>query len=336
MTVMWETDTESAGGVVLKDPYGIRLDFPSESKNTRHIVRLDGLIPNTRYDYSVLINDEVSYKSSFKTISKSGPYHVVMIGDTHAPQEGFFELIPKIDAFSPDFFIHLGDFVISGEKREEWDSFFSMGRTLFDHIPILPVLGNHDMKNKKDYFYKYFFAPAKTAPKGALYYTFEVNNALFIVLDTESKQTVRIGQEFWLIKTLLRSKMNRDARYIYVMSHEGIASFKGNRTGSGYLKYVFPLLKLCGVSAFFSGHDHHYIRGKTYFDQPFFVLGGGSNRSQKINPNNFFAKLVGTMEKGILSQPHFLVMDVSDENCKIRTIGGNGKTIDEVIIEPKY
>jgi predicted phosphodiesterase len=331
---VWETDAETEGRVAAVDPYGMKFHVASKSRGTKHVVRLDGLIPNTIYDYTVFIDEQASYESSFKTIPKNRPYRVVMIGDTHAPQEGFFDLIPKIDAFSPDFFIHLGDFVVSGEKRREWDSFFSTGRELFDHIPIIPVVGNHDLKKKRDYFYRHFFAPAKTARNGALYYTFEVGGDLFIVLDTESSQITRIIEEFWLIKTLLRSKMNHNSRYIYVVSHEGIASFKGNRTGSGYLKYIFPLLKFCGVSALFSGHDHHYIRGKTHFDQPFFILGGGSNRSQKINRDNLFAKLVGTMEKGILGVPHFLVMDIHDEYCKIRTIGKNGNTIDEITIEP--
>lgn len=336
MTIVWETDTETKGCVSAVDPYGGRFNVASESRGTKHVVKLDGLIPNTIYDYTVFVDDQASYESSFKTIPKGRPYRVVMIGDTHAPQDAFFELIPKIDAFSPDFFIHLGDFVVSGEKRNEWDSFFSMGRELFDHVPIIPVVGNHDMKKKRDYFYRHFFAPAKTAPKGALYYTFEVGGDLFIVLDSESSQITRIIQEFWLIKTLLRSRMNHKTRYAFILSHEGIASFKGNRTGSGYLKYIFPLLKFCGVSAFFSGHDHHYIRGKTYFGQPLFILGGGSNRSQKINRDNLFAKLVGTMEKGMIANPHFLVMDVCDEDCKIRTIGGDGKIIDEVTIEPVF
>ena len=42
------------------------------------------------------------------------------------------------------------------------------------------------------------------------------------------------------------------------------------------------------------------------------------------------------MEKGMIANPHFLVMDVYDENCEIRLVDGDGKTIDEVTVKPGF
>jgi hypothetical protein len=95
-----------------------------------------------------------------------------------------------------------------------------------------------------------------------------------------------------------------------------------------------PLMKHCGVTALFSGHDHHYIRGKTYFDLPFFVSGGGGGKTYEIDEDNLFPKFVGRLESSYEGY-HFLILDFADGHCVLKAINERGEIFDEVELEIK-
>jgi hypothetical protein len=339
MTVFWETDVASKGEIKLYDRAGGEIkEGVTRSKmenSTFHRARLSGLAPATEYGYSVLVDDKEFYKGRFKTLPADGEYRVVLVGDIHAPWQHFSRLAPLIDKKSPDFIVLLGDLIYEGDNKHEWESFFELGRNLFNHIPIIPVIGDHDCNGETGpYFYDTFFLRLDGGRKNNRYYAEKVCGDLFIFLDVELRPQ-RMRQWIWFVDTLLSAKMDDGVGRIFVLSHEGVISFKGNRKGYGLLKHFLGIMKFAGVSALFSGHDHHFVTGKTHNGTDFFVTGGGGGSLYKINPDNFYAKFVGTMEKSYEGY-HFLVMDVTDDGFTVKVINDEGEEVyRKEIAEPK-
>jgi hypothetical protein len=115
--------------------------------------------------------------------------------------------------------------------------------------------------------------------------------------------------------------------HLFVISHEGVTSYKGKRTGSLVLRQFLPLMALSGVTALFSGHDHHYVRGRTWVGIPFFISGGGGGALYDIRPGGVFAELAGSVESSFKGG-HVLVMDVFGDRCSVEAVDERGEVID--------
>jgi len=325
MTIFWETDVAAVGGVALVVNGGserIRTTDPEPSKT--HRIVMSDLLPATEYGYSVLVNGELLYRGRFKTLPAEGNYRVVLVGDIHAPAEPFSTLAPQIEKRSPDFIVLLGDLVCEGENMHEWESLFELGQNLFDRVPVFPVIGDHDCNGKNGaFFYDSFFLRPGSNGKENRYYAEKICGDLFIFLDVKSGG---IGQWVWFVDTLMKAAEETETGRIYVLSHEGVVSFKERRRGHALLKHFLGIMSYTGVTALFSGHDHHFVTGKTHNGIDFFVTGGGGGARYDINPDNFYAKFVGVMEKSYKGD-HFLVMDVSDGGFTITVVDEKGEEI---------
>jgi predicted phosphodiesterase len=328
MTLFWETDAVTErGAVVVRSLNGKseKAVFESSTRNsTFHKVAVSGLSSDTEYGYSVLGDDELLYKGRFRTLPERGDYRVAIIGDTHLKFKEFDVLAKQIDNVSPNFIVHLGDFVCVDYDKDEWKDFFQLGKGLLDHVPIFPVIGNHDCSDGKEVqLYDAFFVEPDKSLVQPRYYKALICDDLYIVLDVETKRP-KIEQWRWFARTLIDAAGDENIGRIFVFSHEGVISFKGGRRGSGALKHFLGIMDYAGVSAIFSGHDHHFVTGRTYNGIDFFIAGGGGGPLADINEKNFFARFVGTMEKSYKGH-HFLVMDVTDEGFTVRALNSEGE-----------
>lgn len=336
MSVYWETDTEATGGIFFEDTNGNRFYILKDKKETRHVFTMSELVPGMVYEYAILVDGKTTYESWFTTLKESGEYRIAIIGDTHTPKEPFSEMAPLIDEYDPTFLVHLGDIVNEGGNIDEWLSFFEMGSLLFDHIPVIPVIGDHDCNNDDydKYYGRFFLMPGVGVGEDKeikYYYSAKFYNDLYIVLDVETERPL-ISEGRWFKGVLRGAKDVPIPRHIFVLSHEGVISFKGNRRGYAGLKPYLGLMGSAGVSILFSGHDHHYVKGRTYAGPYFFVSGGGGGALYDINEKNPFAAFVGVMESGEKTH-HFLVMDVTDDECVIWAIDNEGGVIDGTVIK---
>ncbi len=327
MTMLWETDKVSHGEVTYGRPSEKECTSISTGPGTHHIVALTDLEPGQEYEYSITDGVQTLYRSYFHTVPTDGSYRAVLVGDTHAPREGFSTLVPIIGILKADFIIFLGDMVSHGTDLSEWLVLLEIGRVLFDHIPVFTVVGTMNGRPMPDPHCTTAFFPNRTIRRTEPT-TYEVRIAgdRFIFLDVEKK---KIADMMWLFTTLLDSGKNRDGHHIFVFSHKGITSYKGGRSGCYELRQLEPVMAACGVTALFSGHDHHYVRGRSHLGLPFFISGGGGGAPYEINGKSFLARLAGRMEssyKGL----HFLVLDVSGGRCTVRAVDDRGRTVDEV------
>jgi hypothetical protein len=332
MTILWESDREAAGSVTYADKKGKGGRVTSAERGTLHRITLAGLVPGTAYDYSIIEDERATFRGSFRTLPAAGPYRLAVLGDPHAPAEGMKRLVSRIDEAGPDFIVILGDLVASSLRRENWVSFFEMGRTLFDHIPFMPLIGNHDAK-RNAHAYEHYVGRLDGTPEGYYYYTAQVASDFLIFLDSRN-DLLFFHHGFWLIKLLRELAKRRDIRHVFVFTHLGPASYKELRRGFIGLKPLLPLMGKAGVSAVFSGHDHHYLRGRLRWGFPFFISGGGGGKLYPVNVYNPYAWLVG--KKEFWKETYqFLIVDVADDRCTVKALDEQGMVFDEVGLSPK-
>jgi len=335
MTVLWETDQPCVGSIACISPDDEERIISSDSQtaSTRHRITITGLTPKSVYRYRVKAGDRVIHESTFRTLVKHSTYRVAIAGDIHAPREEFSYLIPTLKESSPDFMVFLGDFVYRSDENH-WPSFFRMGRDLFDRVPFFPVVGDHDLgfQDKYGLYSRYFCTPNENGRK-FFYYTQEVSNDVLVFLDS-NKTWGFFRQAFWLYRYLKRRAKRGEIRYLFVFAHKGPLSFKGGRPGLYGIRTLFGMLKRYGVTAIFSGHDHHYVRGRSHSGIPLFISGGaGGGRPYLINRDNPHSRMSGTMEYGEVCR-HFLVLDVSDTECSVTAVDEEGRVVEKTSLSP--
>jgi hypothetical protein len=135
----------------------------------------------------------------------------------------------------------------------------------------------------------------------------------------------------WLADSLKEASSDTRVRHIFVLSHEGVTSYKSARRGFFGLKLFTGVMGRRHVTALIASHDHHYVRGETYAGFPFFVTGGGGAPLYDVANLNPYAPLIGKKEFGLKTY-HILVMDVDGDAVTFTAVDVNGTVIDKTTI----
>ncbi|OHB74981.1 MAG: hypothetical protein A2Z34_09040, partial [Planctomycetes bacterium RBG_16_59_8] len=163
----------------------------------------------------------------------------------------------KIEEIDPDSIIHAGDSVGEGFYKPYWKSF----REKYGHLPIWPVIGNHDLHGSNKRALRFYF---ETYPKvdGKRWYSFRQAPILFLMSDSNFKQMsdVEIRQQHrWLDEALASADDDPDIRAVILVAHHPpFSSYDsgGNKTVQQRLwKPATTCRKLVAV---LSGHHHAY------------------------------------------------------------------------------
>jgi hypothetical protein len=231
---------------------------------------LSGLKPFTRYFYRVIAEDASgnlarSEVATFQTTP--GPDHAWafgILGDTQRNPDVTRRCAEGIFALRPNFLLHLGDVVDDGFAKQQWvfDLFEPCAR-LLAHVPVFPVIGNHE-KNAH-WYYDYFSLPAPE-----YHYTFTVGNAQFFMIDSNKDCGPGSEQYRWLDRVLAESQ----ATWKFTAHHHPCFSsdeddygdqWKGRPDkrftwGDSNVRRLVPLYEQHGVDIAFAGHIHSYER----------------------------------------------------------------------------
>lgn len=223
-----------------------------------HTAEITGLEPGTAYVYEVGNGTKWASKGGFSTAPAQGTkLSFIYMGDVQVGYEDWGKRVRTALEHHPEiaFCTLAGDLENRGSNRNEWDAFFHGAEGAFNHVPFMPVLGNHDNADG-GLLYRAFFELPKNGPKDVapeLAYAFEYANALFVVLnsnDEPEKQTA------WLDEQLSRSK----ADWKFVSFHHPVYSPKANRDNSELRTEWSPLFDKYHVDMVLTGHDHSYMR----------------------------------------------------------------------------
>ncbi|OBR68892.1 hypothetical protein A7K91_25755 [Paenibacillus oryzae] len=233
-----------------------------------HNALIEGLKPNTAYNYRVGYEGNWSEWFLYRTIDqqKSTPTSFLFVTDSHTKQtqgmETYQELMTNaLEQYpSSQFVMHGGDFVDVGSAFEEWQRFWQASSIYATRLPSALTLGNHDVKSEgKDVFTKGANFPLNGPETQLQYaYSFNVDDAHFVVLNSEGTEEQMADQAVWLEEDLEQN----DKKWTIAMFHRpAYHTESGRESLVEYTQtYFAPILEEKEVDLVLVGHDHVYSR----------------------------------------------------------------------------
>lgn len=261
-----------------------------------HSLELTQLEGDKEYEFRISSKGETQ---SFKTAPEGllEPVKFIVGGDAyHDDEESLAKMLRTMAKQDPLFAAVGGDiayaFPASLSKREEtvrWITFLKLwqkemrtqtGRS----IPIVPVIGNHDVLGGfgKSPLEARFFYEVFPLPDGKSFRALDFNNYLsLILLDSGHTFSVQGLQRLWLEGAL---KERQDIPYIFAIYHvSSFPSFRPlcNKEAEEIRTHWAPLFEEAKLTAAFEHHDHvlkrtHPIKAMKIDPQGLVYLGDGS------------------------------------------------------------
>ncbi len=281
----------------------------------------------------------------FHTLSQrlNRPLRVVAGGDAFYGSGRSFQVMNRRAAIlDPDFVIMGGDIAYTeGWKKakethvaaDRWYEFFRIwtkqmttpnGRM----IPIVPVIGNHDVRNTKqrEGFYQVFAFREQLS-----YRVFAVGEIVFFLLDTGHTYSVKGKQTQWLRRVLQEHEQAAYKIPVYhVAAYPSYYPFE-KKVSREVRENWIPLFEMFGVKIVLENHDHAFKRTlpmKAEKEDPdgIVFLGDGSwgVAPRKPLPHTYLAKA--------LQSNCIWLLTFTKEGCVCQAFNQRAKLIDELTI----
>jgi len=209
-----------------------------------------------------------------------GKLTLAVLGDSRSNPAVFDRLLKDMAGDSSlTFAIIVGDMVERG-ALEEFNNFFKQIQP-YSRIPFLTAAGNHDLGKDQDLtLYREIFGPD--------YYSFQLQDNYFIVVNDVESDGIGEVQWGWLEKEL---KQSRSYKTRLVFLHTPLFDPRG-----GEKRHCLPeaagrrlaaLLRQYRVSHIFAGHIHSYFTGN-WDGVPYTITGGAGAPLYGTDPDHFF------------------------------------------------
>lgn len=260
--------------------YGVSTNSPKEVVHKAEAV---GLKPDTEYLFRV--GDAAlnlwSDAGSFKTAAAEGGFTFINLTDPQAKTEEEAQLAAETFRKAAEtvpfaeFMVVNGDLVDTGIIEEQWDWLSSHGGDLFLNMAVMPAAGNHEEDKNSLYEHFNLLAAPFSPTESGVYYSFDYQNAHFIVLNTneDSREYVDFTpqQIQWLKGDAAAAKAS-GAKWLIAVIHKGPYTTSNHASDAdiegenGVRGLVAPLFNQLGVDLVLQGHDHIYARSKPIAD----------------------------------------------------------------------
>ena len=220
-----------------------------------------------------------------------------------------------------------------GAYRDNWDALFHYADGAFARLPLVPVVGNHELYGDFPGLYLEQLHLPHNGPQGVTperVYSFEYGQALFVMLDSNLPVE---AQADWLEKTLAAS----DATWKFVAYHHPAYSSKASRDNPDVREVWGAIFDKYDVDVVFQGHDHGYLRtypmkagqrAKDPGDGTVYLVTVAGTKLYDVAERDYAA---ASMEK----TPTFQIVDIQVRNDRLvyRAYNVDGDKLDEFIIE---
>ncbi|MBS4209459.1 fibronectin type III domain-containing protein [Bacillus sp. FJAT-50079] len=233
-----------------------------------HRAEATGLTPGVTYQYRVGDGSDEGWSEvgTFKTESASEkePFNFLFFTDTQAYDPAGFALWTQLYQLGlekfPDsrFALHSGDIVEDGSQLSQWEYFLNAAQELTTKIPLLSVLGNHDVYGDGANMYNKLFPNPQNGPEGkqGFVYSFDYGDARFIMLNSEFGVSDMKEQQEWIRQEV----ENSDKHWTIAMFHRSPYASNPLRGRDATAETFSPILEELGVDLVLTGHDHAYMR----------------------------------------------------------------------------
>lgn len=262
-----------------------------------HRVVLPDLAPGIVYEYEIL-GDGNALSPAFRFRAPRCPTDQSLafgvIGDTTGGTVPA-AIAEQLSGGGVDLVLHVGDVVYPDGRLEDYDSnFFLPFAPLLAAAPILPILGDHDVRTANGApFFEAFDLPPNGLTPDPRFYSFRQGDAEFFCLDVESSAFGEDSVQYrWLEQGLAAS--TADWKFVTVFE----PPFTSENSNVVEQLVLSPLFERYGVDLVFSGHEHLYERtrpiclmGPPGTPVVYVVEGGGGASVSNFDPESFSAFL---------------------------------------------
>ncbi len=243
-----------------------------EYEMTRHIVKLTGLEPGTRYCYRIGDAERGWWSDVgvLETADNSREVSFLHVTDTQAQNSRQFDVWANLlrvakDTVDFDFLLSTGDQVDMGSNMRLWTFFANNASDTLMSTPFMPTAGNHESMSGSEFALDENFAlpsaPEQDRTEG-VYYSFDYNNVHIAVLNANNlgeDDTFNAEQIEWLKEDMTSS----DAEWKFVATHKAVYSNGSHYDDDDVIAMREQLSKLMpelDIDMVFQGHDHVYLR----------------------------------------------------------------------------
>ena len=175
-------DTETLARIVGGE--SILVDTPcvlNDPAIRRHRVAAHDLVPDQTYLYSIGDGSADGWSPWRKVRTAPGRRahtRFLYLGDAQTGLETWGRRLENAYKQNPDvrFALIAGDLVDRGNERTNWDHFFLRSAGVFDRLPLMPCVGNHEYLDQGPRLYQMFFDLPRNGPNSSgpdLVYSFE-------------------------------------------------------------------------------------------------------------------------------------------------------------------
>jgi predicted phosphodiesterase len=275
VSILWETGGNEKCKVTLNSGNdNDKWEIESGPKKY-HEVRFKGLVPGTKYKYSVT-TQQGTITGTCKTAGATNePFSFLVFGDNRHGHKFHQAIINNMALESVDFYINTGDLVNDGLIKSGWYRFFRIEHPLTKKIPLYPAVGNHENAFGKGLIYwRRYFALPQNGPQKEKVYFFTWGNSRFFFLNT-NRPIVGSKQASWFKEQLQETAMDTKIKHIFVMVHQSPYTSGPHGPHKELVESgLVEEMRRYGVDIIFAGHDHIYERGRVN-GLNYVVSGGG-------------------------------------------------------------
>jgi len=258
----------------------------------------------------------LNLNASFSQISLNADSVVVIFGDTRTNHDVHRIVVKDIMRYKPMAVFHTGDLVYNGKKNSAWSIFKEISAPIIDSSRFYPSFGNHEHHSK-------YLSDGFTVPNNGKWYSVNICNVHFTVIDNYSDFREGSDQYKWLISDLASSG---NSMFRVVVMHLPVYTSGPHKANSKKIrKYLVPLFEKYKVSVVFSGHVHCYERAFSNHIYYITTGGGGAPLYPKLNDPPESQLYIRTY--------NFCKLKINKNSLQIQALDTNRKVIDEVIVK---
>ena len=265
-------------------------------------------------------------------------FSVGIVGDNQLNAFNTYDAICRdMRAQGINLWVGLGDHVQDHGLPGEWQRLFDGPMAPLAGVPRLGALGNHDdILGYTQHVWQIPQHPLTSIYGNAIgcWGAVTVGSVRLAFLDTNESPAIRLSlgaggsQAAWLLAETASPDWQTAGKRIAVFHHPLITEYWDGGClypGLAERRWLMDTLAARGCSLSLSGHAHTYSRGE-WRGMPFIISGGGGGWLDTQRCWDWPEITVAT------PRWHYLLMNVSADQLRIRAMGLQGQAFDEVTI----
>ena len=288
---------------------------------------LNGLETNSSYNYLISCAGATTPVYSFPTpvAGTETGYTFAVMGDCRGNYEMFGKLMRMAREAGSRFVVFTGD-MTDGGSQPEWVYWFHGAVETLPYLPLMPLLGNHEMLSKA--YFEQFLLPNTTDERN---YSFDYGMAHFEVLFDGLEEKSFLAQTMPVLTANLAASR---LPWKFIAMHRPPYSSPPDAS-DGLRDAIAGVAEKSGVSMVFSGHFHAYDRsypllgGKQAKDGVVYLVSGGAGATlDEVERSDYTAKAEAIY--------HLVILDISPESIRGTAKAADGSIIDEFIVARRH